>query len=60
MEMVTKNTYLKSMLIILKNCKKEQSDFPFLPETMKIDKCEKLLCNLYDNKNYFIPIKALK
>ena len=26
------------------------SDLPFLPERMKINKCTKLVCNLYDNK----------
>ena len=26
------------------------SDLPFSPEKMKIDKCKKLLCNLYDKK----------
>ena len=26
------------------------SDLPFLPERMKIDKCNKLVCNLYDKK----------
>ena len=26
------------------------SDLPFLPETMKINKCKKLVCNLYDKK----------
>ena len=25
-------------------------DLPFLPERMKIGKCKKLLCNLYDKK----------
>ena len=25
-------------------------DLPFLPERMKIDKCKKLVCNLYDKK----------
>ena len=24
------------------------NNLPFLPETMKINKCNKLLCNLYD------------
>ena len=28
-----------------------QSDLPFLPERMKIGKCKKLVCNLYDKKN---------
>ena len=27
-----------------------QSDLPLLPERMKIDKCNKLVCNLYDKK----------
>ena len=26
------------------------NDLPFLPETMKIDKCNKLVCNLYEKK----------
>ena len=26
------------------------SDLPFLPERMKITKCSKLVCNLYDKK----------
>ena len=26
------------------------SDLPFLPERMKINKCSKLVCNLYDKK----------
>ena len=26
------------------------SDLPFLPERIKIDKCNKLVCNLYDKK----------
>ena len=33
---------------------------PFLPERMKILKCSKLLCNLYDKKNYVVRLKALK
>ena len=27
------------------------SDLPFLPERMKINKCEKLVCNLRNKKN---------
>ena len=27
---------------------------------MKINKCSKLVCNLYDKENYFVHIKALK
>ena len=36
------------------------SDLPFLSERMKIDKCNKLLCNLYDKKNYVLHIRSLK
>ena len=28
------------------------SDLPFLPKRMKIDKCKKLVCNLYNKKKY--------
>ena len=33
-----------------KNLHDLHSDFPFLPGRMKIDKCSKLVCNLYDKK----------
>ena len=36
------------------------SDLQFLHERMKINQCNKLLCNLYDEKNYVIHIRALK
>ena len=36
------------------------SDLPFLPKRMKIDKCEKLVCKLRNNKKYFVHIKSLK
>ena len=35
-------------------------DLLFLPERMKINKYSKLVCNLYDKKNYFVYIRALK
>ena len=35
-------------------------DLPFLPERMKIGKCKKLVCNLYDKKNYVVYIRSLK
>ena len=35
-------------------------DLPFLPETIRIDKCNKLVCNLYYNKNYFGYMRSLK
>ena len=36
------------------------TDLLFLSERMKIKKCNKLVCNLCDNKEYFVHIKALK
>ena len=33
-----------------KNLHDLHKDLPFLPERMKIDKCNKLVCNLYDKK----------
>ena len=36
------------------------SDLPFLSERMKIDKCEKLVCNLHNKKKYVVHIMSLK
>ena len=36
------------------------SDLSFLPERMKIHKCSKLVCNLYDTKSHFVYIRSLK
>ena len=36
------------------------SDLPFLPERMEINKCNKLICNLYDRKKYVVHINSLK
>ena len=30
------------------------SDLPFLSERMKIDKCNKLVCNLFNNKKKYV------
>ena len=35
-------------------------DLPFLPERIKSNKCKKLVCNLYNKKNYAVHIRALK
>ena len=43
-----------------KNLHDLHSDLPFLPEKMKIDKCKKLVCNLYDKKSYVVHIRSLK
>ena len=36
------------------------SDLPFLPERIKINKCSKLVCNLYDKNNYVAHIRSLE
>ena len=36
------------------------NDLPFLPERMEINKCKKLVCNLYDKKKYVKHINSLK
>ena len=36
------------------------SDLPFLPERMKVNKCNKLICNLYNKKNHAVHIRTLK
>ena len=35
-------------------------DLPLLPERIKTDKCNKLVCNLYDKNNYAVHIRSLK
>ena len=36
------------------------SNLPFLPELIKINKCNNLACNLYDKNNYVVHIRSLK
>ena len=43
-----------------KNLHDLHSDLPFLPERMKINKCNKLVCNFYDKNNYVVHIRSLK
>ena len=33
-------------------------DLPFLPEKMEIDRCKKLVCNLYNKKKYVVHINS--
>ena len=44
----------------LKRLHELHSDLPFLPERMKIDKCNKLVCNLFNKKKYVVHINSLK
>ena len=43
-----------------KNVDDVHSDLPFLPKRMKINKCSKVACNLYDKNNYVVHIRSLK
>ena len=43
-----------------KNLHDFDSHLPFLPERMKINKCSKLVCNLYDKNNYVAHVRSLK
>ena len=43
-----------------KNLHNLHNDLPFLPHKMKINKCDKLVCNLYDKNNYVVHISLLK
>ena len=36
------------------------SDLPFLSERMEVNKCKKLVCNLFNKEKYVVHIKALK
>ena len=44
----------------LKNLHMLHSDLPFLPERIKINKWDKLVCNVNDKENYPVRILALK
>ena len=43
-----------------KNLFSLHSDVPFLPERKKIEKCNQLICDFHDKKNYVFHTKALK
>ena len=43
-----------------KNLHGLHKDLTFLPEKMKIDKCKKLVSNLYDKNDYVVHIRSLK
>ena len=45
---------------LLKKLFKLGNDLPFLPERMKIKKCHKHVCNLYDENSYVAYIRTSK
>ena len=52
--------FIKADIEYPKELHNKHSDLPFLPERMKINKCKKLVCNLYDKKYYVGHIRFLK
>ena len=55
-----KDTFLKSMLNILKNYKVFTMIYPIYLKEYEIEKVEKLVANLHDKKEYVIHIRNLK
>ena len=43
-----------------KELQNKHSGLPFLPERMKVNKCKKLVCNIYDKKDYVNYIGSIK
>ena len=58
--MIIKVIFLKWMLNSQKRLHDLHSDLPFLPERMEINKCKKLVCNLFNKKEYVIHVNSLK
>ena len=52
--------FIKADIEYPKELHNKHSDLPFLPERMKVNKCKKLVCNLYDKKDYVDHITLLK
>ena len=44
----------------LKNLHNLHRDLPFLPERLKIEKCNQLVCNIHNKENYVVQTRALK
>ena len=44
----------------MKHLHKLHSNLPFLPERMKINKVDKLTCNVQNKRNYIVHVTALK
>ena len=55
-----KGYFIEADIEYPKELHEKHSDFPFLCEKIKIDKCEKLVCNLYDKKGYIDRKVSLK
>ena len=55
-----KGYFLKIDVKYLKNLHKLHSDSPFLPERMKINKCNNFVCTVQDKENYVVETRPLK
>ena len=55
-----KGYILKVDVKYLKRLHELHSDLPFLSERMEVNKCKKLVCNLFNKKKYVAHINALK
>ena len=55
-----KGHFLKVVVEYPKNLFNLHSDLPFSSEKNKIKKCNKLVCNIKDKKNYPVHIRSLK
>ena len=59
-ENIYKGYFLKVDIDYLKKLFDLHKDLPFLPERKKVNKVEKLICNIKDKEKYVMHIKVLK
>ena len=52
--------FIKADIKYPKKLHNKHSDLPFLRERMNVNNCKKLVCNLYDKKDYVDHIRSLK
>ena len=55
-----KGYFLEADIDYLKELFDLHKDLPFLPESKKVNKVEKIICDIEDKKKYVIHIRALK
>ena len=55
-----KEYILEAVIKYQKNLFNLLSDLQFLPERIKIKKCNKLVCNNHDKENYVVHMRSLK
>ena len=60
MKIMIKVIFWKWMVKYPKRLHELHNDLPFLSEQMEVNKCKKLVCNLFNKKKYLAHINALK